>query len=379
MTKILRRVLFAALVFVPMEGVQAADDLSACRLPEMHILGDVGLGFPRIAARLNTLGKLRVRVLFVDFSDVPARRTPRQMMDLLSPRAEQFFHAVSYGKLTLSFDPDTRWIRMSRRSGDYHFWRGAPFAVQQAFMQEAVDLAGPLNFADADAILVMSNPEAQAIDWGPAFAAMPGSGILAGGRVFLNGATSGSDVSILGWTWFVHEFGHAMSLVDLAGPLPDSGLWHTYVGDFSAMGNPLGAAPEYLGWERWQLGWLDDAQVRCVTENAVSVALAPIERAGGLQLAIVPTGKTTAVVVESRRPEGFDEHLPRAGALVYVVDTRRSTHDGAIRVQPVDPKDERHWRALLEPGQAVRADGVEVMLVSQDGQGDIVHIRRLTP
>ena len=53
---------------------------------------------------------------------------------------------------------------------------------------------------------------------------------MAGGREFLNGATSGSDLPILHGRWFVHEIGHALSLVDLAGPLPSNQLWHTYVG-----------------------------------------------------------------------------------------------------------------------------------------------------
>ncbi|MES2351148.1 MAG: hypothetical protein V4641_26545, partial [Pseudomonadota bacterium] len=285
--------------------------------------------------------------------------------------------AVSYGKLNLVFDADYRWVRMSKRSTDYHFARGAPFAVHRAYMQEAVDLAGPaVDYARADAILVVATPTVTAIDWGPAFAAMPGAGIRAGGREFINGATSGSDLATLGWTWFNHEIGHAMSLVDLAGPLPANQLWHTYVGDFSLMGNPLGKAPEYLGWERWQLGWLDDGQVRCVSGPGATVRVTPIERAGGIKMAVVPTGPTTAVVVESRRPEGFDSRLPGAGALIYAIDTRLSTHDGAIRVLPADPADELHWRSLLAPGQTVRSGQVAVTLLSGGADGDLVQIIR---
>ncbi len=350
------------------------DPLAQCRLPEMGILHDVGLGFPRIPFRLKTVGDVHFTVIFVDFSDAPASKTPQDVMAIISPQAERYYEAVSYGKMHLVFDADFNWIRMGKASADYKFSRGASFETHRTYMQEAVDRAGPLGYSKADAILVLANPDVKAIDWGPAFAALPGHGIKAGGREFDNGATSGSDLSVLGWTWFNHEIGHTMSLVDLAGPLPRSGLWHTYVGDFSIMGNPTGAAPEYFGWERWQLGWLDDSQVVCANTPIDRVKLTPIERPGGTKIAIAPTGPSTAVVVESRRAEGFDKKLPKPGPLVYTIDTRLSTHDGAIRVQPVDDSDTHHLQAPLSPGQTIKVGKVSVELMSSDASGDTVRI-----
>lgn len=213
--------------------------------------------------------------------------------------------------------------------------------------------------------------------------ALPGAGLHAGGREILNGAASGSDLTILGWPWFNHEIGHTMSLIDTAGPLPaaspHAGLWHTYVGEFSLMGDPTGRAKEYLGWERWQLGWLDDSQVACLQPDAkradTTIKLSPIERPGGIKLAIVPTGRNTAVIVESRRAEGFDSKLPKPGALVYTIDTRLSTHDGAIRVQPVDDGDEHHLQAPLAPGQSLIVGQVQLEVIAADEQGDTVRLR----
>ncbi|MYM74541.1 hypothetical protein GTP56_20420 [Duganella sp. FT134W] len=56
-----------------------ADPLAACRLPEMQLRSDVGLGFPRNPLRLKTLGEVRFRVLFVDFSDASATVSPQQV------------------------------------------------------------------------------------------------------------------------------------------------------------------------------------------------------------------------------------------------------------------------------------------------------------
>ncbi|MFZ6745517.1 hypothetical protein ACO0LC_20015 [Undibacterium sp. JH2W] len=118
------------------------DALTLCRLPEMGIRSDVGLGFPRIGTRLRTLGDVKVTVLFVDFSDVPATQTPQQVMSIISPQAEKYYEAVSYGKLRLHFVSSYQWLRMGKSSVDYHFGRGAPFETQRSYMQEAVMRAG---------------------------------------------------------------------------------------------------------------------------------------------------------------------------------------------------------------------------------------------
>lgn len=365
----------AALCCAP--AASANDALAACRLPEMQLRSDVGLGFPRNPQRLKTRGELRFRVLFVDFSDAPAKVAPQQVLDMISPRAEQFFSAVSYGRLKLVFDVSPQWIRMQKPAADYHFSRGAAFEVQRAYLQEAINLAGPgIDYSHDEAILLVANPDASAIDWGPAFTAPPGLGVMAGGREFLNGATSGRDLPILRGGWFVHEIGHALSLVDLAGTLPSNQLWHTYVGQFSVMGEPEGLAPGYLGWERWQLGWLDDGQIACSGGARNTVQLTPIERAGGVKLALMPTGPHTAVAVESRRAEAEDSAMPRSGVLVYTIDTALTSHDGPIRVQPVDDHDEKHWQALLSPGQSVRVGQVLIRVLHSDTSGDTVELIR---
>jgi M6 family metalloprotease-like protein len=374
----LRAQLAAALAALCLPLAHAGDAPAACRLPEMQLRSDVGLGFPRNPWRLKTIGALRFRVLFADFSDAPAKVSPQQVLDIISPRAEQFFSAVSYGRLKLAFDVSPQWIRMRKPVADYHFSRGATFEAHRAYLQEAINLAGPgIDYSHDDAILLVANPEAKAIDWGPAFTASPGLGVMAGGREFLNGATSGGDLPILRGRWFVHEIGHALSLVDLAGPLPPNQLWHTYVGQFSAMGEPEGLAPGYLGWERWQLGWLDDAQIACSSGPRDTVQLTPIERSGGVKLAVMPTGPHTAVVAESRRAEGEDSAMPRSGVLVYTIDTALTSHQGAIRVQPVDDKDEKHWQALLSDGQSVTAGQVLVRVLRSDAGGDTVELSRL--
>ncbi len=346
------------------------DDLARCRLPEKGLRGDVGLGFPRNANRLPTTGELHLAVLFVDFPDAPAPRAPEIAFSLISPLSEAFFSRVSYGKLKLVLEPHLHWTRMSKPVADYQLHRGADFLTHRAYLQEAITLTPDADYSRVQGVIVITNPRVQAIDYGPAFTASPGFGVLAGGREILNGVTSGSDLMSWGWRWLPHELGHAMSLVDLASLKPEHSYWNSYVGDFSLMGNIAAPAREYFGWERWQLGWVEDSQVVCAGPASLEAALTPIERAGGNKIVVVPVTETRAVVVESRHPEGFDERLSGSGLLVYVVNTEIGTYDGAIRVAPHSPDEQHYVSSLLTDGRSVTVEGVTVTALD----GDRLHI-----
>src|ERR1700755_1542078 len=90
---------------------------AACQLPGTQ--DGVRLGFPRIANRAPTTGDVHIKVLFVDFSDAVATQTPQQVMGILSPGAEQFYAAVSAGRMHLIFDPVYTWLRMSKPTSGY--------------------------------------------------------------------------------------------------------------------------------------------------------------------------------------------------------------------------------------------------------------------
>ena len=351
--------------------VTAGDPLAACRLPARF--GGVGLGFPRIADRQKAVGDVRVAVVFVDFSDAVATRTPQNVFAILSPTAENYFRAVSYGRMNLILQPSFVWRRMSGATTQYG-WSALTHINHRVYIQEAVDLAASVDFANSDAITVISNPDAGALTNGPTFIGSPTSGITADGRLFMNATTSGRDLSGWGGFWLNHEMGHSMGLPDLYAY---SGAGHRFVGGFSLMGLISGFAREFFAWERWLLGWIDDAQVSCAVAGTNEVVLTPIERSGGIKMVVVPTGLTSAVVVESRRAEGYDTNgvfLP--GALVYFIDTAIASGSGVLKVLPINDGDSNKGSAPLQPGQSVSSGGVTITYLSQDTSGDRVRVVR---
>lgn len=368
--------LFTSPVRAAAAAVAAPDPLAIVRLPEAGTRGDVGTGFPRAANRLRTTGDVRFKVIFVDFSDAAATRTPPAVFDLISPGAERLYSALSYGRMKVILDPFLRWLRMKRPSGDYGWKGGLSFAHHRAYIQEALDLAqtAGADFSTSDAFIVLANPDALNLHNGPAFTPRPGSGVTVGGRTFENGATSGHDLLYWGYKWFNHEVGHTMGLADLYA---FSGAGHRFVGDFSLMGLISGTAPEYFAWERWRLGWLDDTQVVAAPHGSSTTTLTPLETPGGLKLILIPTAKPTAVIaVENRRPLGFDAKLAQPGPLAYVIDTSNNSGEGPIQVLPVSDTDHRHLAAPQLVGQTLTFLGVTIKCLSLAGDDVTIEVIR---
>lgn len=165
-----------------------------------------------------------------------------------------------------------------------------------------------------------------------------------------------------------------MALVDLYELGVANPQTFHFTGDFSIMGNILGAAPEYLGWERWLLGWVDDDAVLCASRGHTVATLTTIEASGGTKLIVVPTGPTTAVAVESRHALGYDSALPNEGLLVYFIDTSIATGQGVVKVLPLDDNDFRKLSAALVVTHSLTYAGVTVTFTAQDSAGDHVDV-----
>ncbi|MFN8411572.1 MAG: M6 family metalloprotease domain-containing protein [Anaerolineales bacterium] len=353
-----------------------AASVSACKLPSLSFT-NVGLGFPNPSYKLPSLGNIKTIVLFADFSDVPAVQTPEETFALVSPNAEQFFSTVSYGKMNWKLEPHFTWLRLSQPSAHYgdaiHSYDG-----HLAFIQEAVTLADTeVDFSTADSVVVMVPPQASAVGYGPAFGANEGFGYTADGKTFSNGVTSGADLNNWGYLWLNHESGHTLGLPDLYAYQYDTSNYddlHRFVGGFGLMGFISGKAPEYFAFERWQLGWLDDAQIVCQLTGDQTTTITPIETQGGMKAIIVPISNSKAVVVESRRPIGYDQALVKSGALVYTVDTSIPSGEGTLTVYPILENDPYRDSSPLAIGESVTVENVTVTVLDATDQTDIVKV-----
>jgi len=358
--------------------------ISACKLPVADGRGDVSIGgWPRISERLKTTGTVVATVIMVDFPDAPAKISPQEAFARISG-ATDTFNEVSYGRLNYSFQPQYKWYRMSKSSTQY-----APlnksFLTHRDYILEATALAdADINFGSTDSVIILSNPDASGIgNAGPAFSAVNRGGITLDGKYISNGATSAYDLNYWKSIWLNHEVTHTLGLVDVYAATTENSSnrydGHRYVGEFSYMGLSSfdGNAPSLFAFERWNLGWLDDSQIVCSSEKAISQLIAPVQTTGGIKALILPLSRTKALVVESRRAIGLDSKIAKTGALVYTVDSSVQSGNGPVRVYPNSVStDPRYLQAPRAVGESVTVEGITVTVTSSDLNGDTVSIKR---
>ena len=358
------------------------DSKANCKVPVFDGRGDVAIGFPRVADRLKSTGEVIIKVILVDFPDAQSQMSPQQAFAKVA-QSVALFEELSYGRMQMILQPTYKWYRMSQNAKTY-----APlnqsFAHHRAYMAEAIALAdSEIDFSKTDGILILANPDAKEIgNSGPAFTSIYGNGFTLDGKYIANGATSAYDLNYWGYIWLNHEFGHALGLPDLYAFTREDPMntndGHRYVGDFSLMGlSSLNSnAPGFLAWERWLLGWIDNDQIYCMETKSTSTLITPISRKSGMKAVIVPVSLTKVLVIESRRAEGIDKNLRKAGVLVYLIDSAIQSGMGPIKIYPVDKSDNRRILSIRAIGESVTVEGVTVTVKSSTNDGDLIEVVR---
>ena len=366
------------------KAVVAVDLLAACKLPVADGRGDVSIGgWPRIDERLKSTGGVIATVVMVDFPDAPASMTPTDAFARISPSAD-VFNEMSYGKLSYTFKPQLKWYRMSKKSTDY-VAGGWTFIKHRDYIVEAAKLADvDIDFSKTDSLIILANPDSTGIgNSGPAFAAVRKNGITLDGKYISNGATSAYDLNNWKSIWLNHEVTHTLGLVDLYAFTQSNpanrydGL--RYTGEFSYMGfsSYESNAPSLLAFERWNLGWINDSQIKCLNDAKSTELISPVQTSGGVKAVIIPISRTKAVVIESRRAIGIDKNIAKSGALVYVVDSSIQSGQGPVKVFPSDvSSDPRYLKAPRALGESVTTEGITVKVTKSDDSGDTVEITK---
>ena len=365
-------------------AVVAVDLLADCKLPVADGRGDVSIGgWPRIDERLKSTGGVIATVVMVDFPDAPASMTPTDAFARISPSAD-VFNEMSYGKLSYTFKPQLKWYRMSKKSTDY-VAGGWTFIKHREYITEAAKLADvDIDFSKTDSLIILANPDSTGIgNSGPAFAAIRKNGITLDGKYISNGATSAYDLNNWKSIWLNHEVTHTLGLVDLYAFTQSNSANRydnlRYTGEFSYMGfsSYESNAPSLFAFERWNLGWINDSQIKCLKDAKSTELISPVQTSGGVKAVVIPISRTKAVVIESRRAIGIDKNIAKSGALVYVVDSSIQSGQGPVRIFPSDvSSDPRYLKAPRALGESVTTEGVTIKVTKSDNSGDTVEITK---
>ncbi|QEV18238.1 M6 family metalloprotease domain-containing protein [Streptomyces alboniger] len=306
--------------------------------------------YPRPVRTLNAV------MVFLSFPDSPPATTPEELAADHFPATSQFFDRASYGKFELRPDPRREWVQMPRGSREYDIKRDWNAQRRAAYLRDALAAADPhVDFSRYDVVYFVADPDAPGVDSDATKVVNFDRPMRADGteirRIVTVFERHPPDRNVL-----AHETGHVFDLPDLYHrPTDGKGDWDTHVGDWDLMGSQFGLAPDLFGWHKWKLGWLEPQQVRCVAAGAERLTLEPLGSPavrgalGGTRLAVVRTGRDTAIALEARGAAGNDHATCTEGVLVYEVRGGTASGGGPIKVLDAHPESESCWGDSVYP------------------------------
>lgn len=318
--------------------------------------------YPRPTRRLDAV------MIFLSFPDSAPRTTPAQIAADHFPATSRFFERASYGRFGLRPHPLDHWIRMPHPSASYAIRRDWDPERRAAYLRDALAAADPsVDFSRYDVVYLVADPDAPGVDSDATKVVNMDTPLRADGtdirRVVTVFERHPPDRLVL-----AHETGHVFDLPDLYHrPTDGKGDWDTYVGDWDLMGSQFGLAPDLFAWHKWKLGWLDPGQVVCAAgrgttrltleplgvgpgDPVTGAAGAPLLGLGhGTKLAVVRTGRDTALAFEARGPVGNDKAACRSGILVYRVHGDGRSGDGPVQVIDAHPHSAACWENSVYP------------------------------
>lgn len=347
-------------------------------------------GIPTPHGYSRSTGTVHALTLMIDFSDAPGQGSAMDRFHEFFPQTQEWFRTASYGRLDYRPEtPITNWLRMPKPFKAYGIERGAPFDPgYRQLVQDLVAAADPdVDFRSYDLLNVLVTPNAgpSALDTvlSVTFAgngdAPVADGVPVANASFIYSRQDDGSGSFArtGYRVLPHENGHTFGLPDLYTQEGGGAVGH-----WDIMSEDWGAGNDLLGWHKWKLGWLDDAQVRCAAlSGSADYTLTPLSQKGGEKLVFLPTGPHSGYALELRAQGGNDEEVCRPGILVYKVDATVDTGRGPIRIYDAHPHSGGCTRspniqaelsdAPFLPGEtfADPQHGITVHVLDTDGEG----------
>jgi M6 family metalloprotease-like protein len=397
-----------SLVAGPAVAKTAGGPCALTRTAAHHSLGvdTWNTDYPRPARQLDAV------MIFLSFPDSVPLNAPRELVADHFPATSTFFARASYGKFVLRPHSQRKWVAMPKASTAYGISRDWEPGQRAGYLRDAINAADPtVDFSRFDIVYLVADPDAPGVDSDATKVVNFDEPLHADGtdvdRVVTVFERHPPDRNVL-----AHETGHVFDLPDLYHrPTDGKGDWDTYVGDWDVMGSQFGLAPDLFGWHKWKLGWLAPRQVACVegagdaggarltleplgagpataasmgaAATAASGAAGEVRKArevgfglgGGTKLAVVRTGRSSAIAFEARGPVGNDEAVCSQGVLVYRVRGETASGGGPIQVVDAHPTSEACWdRSVYPPladapvglGESFTVPGEDVRIEVED-------------
>ena len=341
--------------------------LNVCKTKDLSTRSSGNNGFPRPQGVIS--GAVTPKILFIplNFPDVPSFSDADliRVQETLK-EVQEFYKKTSYGLVRIEYQilEKLKWPTMDKSAESYGLINPRPQQNNTEALKEILAKVDPsINFDIYDGVTIETVRH-------------PGGGV---GQAFIgqifptrNGSAKGVSLETAmaagSFQTLAHELGHTLfGLEDLyvflneqrpsfsGGPLP--------AGSWDMMSN---SSREFFGWSKFLNGWLEDQQVRCLSNQVNSVHyLESLEiPSPAPKLILINLQEGVTISVEVRQLDGSASR----GVLVYKIDSRINHGDGPITAQ----------RELLYEGKSLLIDGWRVTALEEGTEGMLIKVEKVS-
>ena len=349
-------------------------DLELCRIkdgdPE---LTNMTAGFPIPVGRIDLRTGANVQIIGVDFIDKSGGpKSPQDQNQIYTDSIQSFYDAQSSVPLEFMWNWYPEWVTMPNSINDYGLG-GDFFAgkfdgnAYSNFAQTVIDIVDSKTDFSGSNFLFIVFPKGITSEEIGTFLVNTQNDYLTDEGSIPNLIVAGGDY--VDSDTYIHEFGHGLGLTDIRDTTDirnqkSDGMY------YDMMNNPT--YPELLVWHRFLLGFLEDSQLHCkVSSDPSTHWLIPVaSESKGVKGVVVPINETEAIIVESRRPIGYDTSLDGnpslIGTVVYTLDSKIPYHRTPVKVVDV-----------LALGESVEVMGYSFKVIESGAFGDVVEIAKI--
>ena len=341
--------------------------LNVCKTKDLSTRSSGTNGFPRPQGVIS--GAMTPKILFIplNFPDVPSFSDADliRVQETLK-EVQEFYKKTSYGLVRIEYQilEKSKWPTMDKSAESYGLINPRPQQNNTEALKEILaKVDSSINFDLYDGVTIETVRH-------------PGGGV---GQAFLgqifptrNGSAKGVSLETAmaagSFHTLAHELGHTLfGLEDLYVFLneqrPSVSGGPTPAGSWDMMSN---SSREFFGWSKFLNGWLEDQQVRCLSNQVNSVHyLESLEiPSPAPKLILINLQEGVTISVEVRQLDGSASR----GVLVYKIDSRINHGDGPITAQ----------RDLLDEGKSLLIDGWKVTALEEGTEGILIKVEKVS-
>jgi len=391
----------------PKQAITPLTDLqpiSQCKLNDPAAFGRT---FPRYEGFLNPTKSANILAIGISFPDYREIRTPEEEYGNYFKFTQDFLKNISDVPINPIYKVSDHYLQLPKEIKNYNLLEHQ--GNKDLFKEDVTALIrDKFDFSNIDQILLVMPAQIPltvadaAMGWNTSwnFGNKKFTNVYLQGPAYL-GSRSGNLWTYDPWITVHEQIGHMMGLGDHYGnesinynrstspapPSPDEwglGQW----------GNMSGAIGDFIGWDKWVVGFLDDSQINCVPTNKESYHwLRPSEIKNKVTKgAIIPLSPTTGIFIESHRKTGYNyKNDPRTnGVLVYTIDVTRLEGNSKMRpfgygltaLKP-EGRSEKSWAynmalgdATLKQGEWITVQGFKITVVESGDFGDVIKVEK---